>query len=128
MAEAKAYFLSVVFLAKPVSERLFVGLSAATRVMPQTLVEAGAREPTRQEGYRRQALGKDDWTFEGNGVIVSKAVTFRNDGRELWPELAFSFLATTEDNSGVLLAWAALDRARMQFPGDELVLPLRIRF
>ena len=126
--EAKAHFLSVIFRGKPAGTRLFVGLSAELRTIPETLTEAAVREPTAREGYSRQVLLNADWSFRGDDVLVSKAVIFRNGGRELWSPIYASFLATTEDNSGVLLAWAPLDRPRSLISGDELVLPITIRF
>ena len=122
--EAKQYLLSVLFRGVEPTRQMWVGLAR------RPLDEITARSLTALEpasGYSRQTIFPLDWNLEGE-TVVTKETMFENTGRDMWPEVEISFLATSKDGEGVLLAWAALGPPRVVLPGDRLAVAMRVGF
>ena len=124
--EAKRYLLGVVFQGKDIVNPLWVGLARRPIGDKPELRAFAAGEP-KAENYRRQSLGKEDWAYK-DGQLKSIPLHFKNDSRQIWTGLDTIFLATTKDDTGILLAWGYLDHMRELFDGDELLVPVSIRF
>ena len=126
---AKRYFLSVLFAGDPAVEELWVGLARRPPIDKEVTLQAlAALEPRGAEGYARQALRPENWVLEGDTEVVSKELTFMNAGDETWPPVEVAFLATSRDDSGVLIAWSYLQQTRVLFKGDYIPFPFRVRF
>ena len=122
--EAKQYLLSVLFRGVEPTKQLWMGLAR------RPLDEITARTLTALEpitGYSRQTIFPLDWNLERETVVTQETM-FVNTGRGIWPEVEISFLATSKDGEGVLLAWAPLEPPRVVLPGDRLGVAMRVGF
>lgn len=108
----------------------YVRLCNDTLVETDTLVTITG-EPS-ANGYAPQLLERSTVGFptkeldEGDYRIVSKEVTFAASGGDIGP-VTTAFMATTSDNSGVLIAFRALSLVRTVIDGDEMVVQMRIK-
>lgn len=120
--EAKQYLLSVLFRGVEPTRQMWVGL--ARRPLDEiTSRSLAALEPS--SGYSRQTVFPLDWNLEGE-TVVTKETMFENMGRDIWPAVEISFLSTSRDGNGVLLAWAPLEPPRVVLPGDRLIVAMRV--
>ena len=76
------------------------------------------------------ALKLSIFKIERSGVvsITSKPLVFRSDetpGGRTWA-IGAGFVCSSLDDSGILLGWSPLERERTLYPGDELVIPVRM--
>ena len=82
-------------------------------------------------GYARQAIARNgtDWTGAadaGDWQETSKTVTFTASGGQIGP-VTYAILATTSDNSGLLVAYVALSTTRTLVDGDSLDASMRVK-
>jgi len=110
----------------------YLGLdNRATPTEADTLNDLSG-EPT-GNGYARQAIASDgvDWTVQqdagsGDWEAQSKTVTFTASGGAIGP-VQQMFLATTSDNTGVLICTRPLSQSRTLADGESLECSLYIR-
>jgi hypothetical protein len=127
---------------KNVAELYFRGENAPTqfylRLCNDSLVETDTLASIQNEpvghGYAPQVLERNPIGFpvlemneEGDWRVVSKQVTFTAVGASIG---AFNtmYIATTPDNSGVLVAYVALSLSRTILAGDSMIARFRATF
>ncbi len=97
------------------------------------------------KGYARKHLTQADWRVEGD-CVVCKTFFFENRGQAKpwmagqpppvpaprWPVVRAWFMASTPDDTGMLLGWHPLGAPRSLMVGDGLelrpIVPLTTRF
>lgn len=121
--EGHAYFLRIIFAGEKPAENLWVGLCKrpTTEQDLKTLTKLEPRAST----YKRLRLNPADWRIEGQEA-TSKQIVYSNFSGQSWPTVDASFVATSEDDSGILLCWNYLRTSRTMLPGDELWFPCKI--
>jgi len=83
-------------------------------------------------GYSAQLLERSTTGFptkelhDGDYRIVSKELTFTASGGQIGPVIT-AYLATTSDNSGILLAYRSLSMTRTILDGDSMTVQMRIK-
>ena len=88
-------------------------------------------EPT-GNGYAAQALARNttDWPTlaldTGDYQAISKTVTFSASGGS-WGPVTYCVLATSSDNSGKLISYAALSQARTLADGESLQITYKVK-
>ena len=92
-------------------------------------------EPDGIAGYARQGVEKRLWSFMLDPIRAeTEGVWFRNAAGVNWPQIRGAFLATSVDNSGILVGWNVLEDAtgravgRLLLPGDTLNVPFVLGF
>ena len=79
--------------------------------------------------YKRARITPSEWAMVSDDLIKSPALQFTNDGDVVWNVLDIHFLATSPDDSGVLVQWGWLDLTTDLFPrGDILQFSVSLRF
>lgn len=132
-AEAKKFILGLAFLGQEAPKELWVGLSRRRTLSGDepTLADFARSEPPARLGYARQRLEPSDWRItrvsERSFEATSRETAFINPSDEPWPSVDLSFVATTQDGTGVLLGWSYLQTTRDVFRGDEVRLIERVR-
>ena len=126
--EGEQDLLSVYFLAQAVRTTLYLGLVNDTIAETDGLTDL-LGEPS-GNGYARQAVTRDtDWTggFDsGDYRVVTAQKTFTASGGA-WTAVNELILATTADNTGLLLAHSALSVSRTLQDGDSLNVTMGIK-
>lgn len=125
--EAQRLMLEIMFTGVEAPKELWVGLCRRTVSDRVDLKLLTSLEPRSAPGYRRQRLEPRDWQLEGDGQVSSRVLRFSNSGNEPWPVMDISFLATSEDASGILLAWTWLPQGHALFREEVLLLPWQVR-
>lgn len=126
---AEQYFLSILFSSTEASVPLNYYCGLDNRVSPDasdTLANL-SQEPT-QFAYARQAVSSTTGFTIGLNTddiyqATSNVLTFNASGGS-WGPVKNVFLATTVNNSGVLLSTAALDGSRFLNDGESTTLRL----
>lgn len=82
-------------------------------------------------GYARQAVARNGTDFTGaadagDWKVTTKTVTFTADGGVIGP-VTYAILATTSDNSGLLVSYVALSAERTLQDGDSLEATMAIK-
>lgn len=106
------------------------------RLCNDTLAETDAltnvlNEPS-GNGYSAQLLERSTVGFPtkeqvlGDYRLVSKEITFTASGGQIGP-ITTAYLATTQDNSGSLIAFKALPISRTILDGDSMIVQLAIK-
>lgn len=126
---AEQYFLSVLFntTAATVPINYYCGLDNRTSPDASDTLANLSQEPT-QFGYTRQAVSSSTGFTVGLNTdsiyqATSNVLTFVASGGS-WGPVKNVFLATTVNNSGVLLSTAALDGSRFLNDGESTTLRL----
>jgi len=125
--EAKRYFLSIAFMGDPVIENLWVGLARRPPIGEEVTLDMLTALEAVGDGYYRQQLKPQSWRFDGDLEIVSQELIFINPSSQSWEPLEVSFLATSRDDSGLLLGWSMLPQKTVIFQGDRYQIPIRMR-
>jgi len=127
--ELKRLFLEVLFKGKTPPSTLWLGLSTQDFLIEPTLPTLSNNEPLDAPGYHRLELPPSAWILRINPLRVDTEInTFRNLGAERWPVVKSWFTATSQDNSGILLAYSRLHSAYQLLPDDRLELPISFVF
>ena len=123
--ELKRYLLTILFQGQAPPAALWVGLSSKAETDAETLADVAASEIT-SAGYKRQPVEPKDWTLKPGALEVSMEVFFVNTGQRPWAAAKAAFVATSEDNSGVLVAATPFRGQRIVMPGDRLHMPVSV--
>jgi hypothetical protein len=121
------YILKVVFQGTLIPVAYYLGLDNRQVVSVSDTLASLVQEPT-GNGYTRQPLMSNTNNFiisqSGETYIASTSVvTFTASGSS-WGPVQNLFLATTLDNSGVLISTAPLTPAFSVSPGDQILMRL----
>jgi hypothetical protein len=115
-----------------VPSAFYIGLDNRTEPSEEDTLASLSGEPT-GNGYARQAVNSDDtdWTVSqdsgsGDWQALSKTVTFTANGGSIGP-VTQMFLATSANNSGVLICTRPLSQERTLADGESLECSLYIR-
>lgn len=127
--EGLQYLLEVAFTEEQnVPTNFYIGL-AADASLTESAALSDITEVTGTD-YARQVVASDntDITSASTGTndrkVTTKEVTFEAGGT--WDEANIVFLATTNDDSGKLIASAPLSAGRTLIDGDSLTVSIQI--
>lgn len=118
---------SAVLGGKPVPDILYLGLTLERDFTDPTLASVSKRELT-APSYRRIEISSDKWSITRHPPKAAANVTITNKGVDTWPTVRGAFIATSQDNSGLLIAFAPFSEGRVAFPGDSIVFPIAVEF
>jgi len=98
---------------------LYIGLYTNATEPDETATLADIVEPT-GTSYARQAIANTDWTVSGS-TATATAKTFSPTGED-WGDVTGYLIATSADNTGILLAVEHFDVAKPLTDGDQLTI------
>jgi hypothetical protein len=130
MDEGEGNMLDVYYRGATGPTSFFVGLFNDTPGETDSLTDLTG-EPT-TNGYERQEIEASETGFPtlaldgGDFQAESKTVTFEADGGA-WGPVTHAVLATSEDNSGLAVAFVALQATRTLQDGDSLEFSINIK-
>lgn len=113
----------------------YLRLYNATPALTSTLTTLAANEPATANGYNpaNQGITRDStgWPLvpqlaTSHYEITSKTITITASGGTIGP-VTYAALATSSDNTGKLMAYAALSATRTLQIGDSLQMTYKIR-
>ena len=133
--EGEQFFLDVFLRAATAPTQFYIGLADSTStcsiVDTDTLTLASAGEPS-TNGYARQLVERSatGWPTlaldAGDYQATSSTETFSASGGS-WGPVYCAFLGTTVDNTGKLIAYAALSTGRTLADGETLQITYRVK-
>ena len=127
--EARRYLMQVIYKGRQAESRFWIGLAESPG---DPTIEPTLDLLTRQEpagGYGRQQVNRQDWTLTPDLVLESPELFFTNLSEERWRTVDIAFLATSPDDSGVLLAWGFLQDGHYTLnPRNQLHFPYLLQF
>lgn len=133
--EGEYLIQDVMFRGNTAPTGYFLRLYNTTPALTSTLSTLAASEPTTANGYNpaNQGITKDatGWPLVPQLVsshyeITSKTITITASGGTIGP-VTYAALATSSDNTGKLVAYAALSATRTLQIGDSLAMTYKIR-
>jgi len=112
----------------------YLRLYNATPSLTSTLSTLAANEPATANGYNpaNQGLAKNttDWPtlslVSSHYEVTSKTITITASGGTIGP-VTYAAIATSSDNTGKLVAYAALSATRTLQIGDSLQMTYKVR-
>lgn len=119
---AEQYFLSVLFAGTTLVSNYYMGLDNRATISTSDTMASLVGEPTGINGYLRQVNSSNSWAIDfinGVYVAISGIITFQANGGSFGP-VQNLFVATTADNSGVLLSSVPLVQSVTVNSGDNL--------
>lgn len=130
--EGEQNILDVYLRAATAPTAFYIGLCGGTPGETTTLAQLTG-EPS-GNGYSRQQITRDGtsngWPTlaldTGDYMATSKQVTFTANGGD-WSAVTYAFLATTTDNTGKHIAFAALSQSRTIKNGETLQVIYKIK-
>jgi len=102
---------------------LYIGLYTNATEPDETATLADIVEPS-GSNYARQAIADSEWTVSGS-TATAAAKTFAPNGED-WGTVTGYFLATTGDNTGLLLAVEHFDTGKPLSGDDELQVTAKV--
>jgi len=102
---------------------LYLGLYTNATEPDETATLADIVEPS-GAGYARQAIADSEWSVSGD-TATAVAKTFQASGGS-WGDVTGYFIATSADNSGLLLAVEHFDAAKNIGDGDSIQITAKV--
>jgi hypothetical protein len=132
--EGETSILDVYFRGAAAPAGYFLRLYNTTPVLTSTLASLSTFEPATANGYNpaSQALGRNstDWPTlalaTSHFEVTSKTLTITAAGGTIGP-VTYAAIATTSDNTGKLISYAALSATRTLNSGDSLQMTYKVR-
>ena len=102
---------------------LYLGLYLNATEPAENATLADITEPS-GGGYARQAIADSEWTVSGN-LAQAATKTFQASGAD-WGDVTGYFIATSSDNTGILLAVEHFDAAKNIGDGDQIQITAKV--
>lgn len=123
--EGENRILNILFGSTSVDETLYLGLFTNTTEPTETAMLANITEPT-GASYSRKAISRGSWTIDGDLASYAQQVF---SASESWGDIYGYFIATSSDDSGILMQVEAFSAGAypIENDGDEIKVTPKIR-